>query len=129
MTPSMTSAPKKSFILCLATNDRHMLAVLLAESFWTRQNMGVVDAACEAGSIVGYSDKTVPKLRKEFFENKGFLKERREGKYERLTIYHDEELNEKAAKWVRENAFAQRQTEHDCPIFLPVGERRSSPFF
>ncbi|CAI8044644.1 hypothetical protein GBAR_LOCUS24745 [Geodia barretti] len=46
-------------------------------------------------------DKTVHKLRKEFFENKGVLKERREGKYGRLTIYCDEELNEKAAKWVR----------------------------
>ena len=95
------------FILGLATDDRCMLAVLLAESFRTRQNMGVVDAAREAGSIVGYSDKTVRKLRKEFFENKGVLKERRQGKYKRLTVYRDEELNEKAAKWVRENALAK----------------------
>ena len=74
------------FILSLFTDDRCMLAVLLAESFRTRQNMGVVDAAREAGLIVGYSDRTVRKLKKEFFENKGVLKERRQGKYERLTV-------------------------------------------
>ena len=59
-----------------------MLAVLLAESFRTRQRMGAVGAAREAGSIVGYSDKTVRKLRKEFHENDGVLKERKKGKYE-----------------------------------------------
>ena len=69
--------------------------------------MGVVDAAREAGSIVGYSDKTVRKLRTEFFANKGMLKEKKQGKYERVTVYRDEELGEKAAKWVRENAFAK----------------------
>ena len=43
---------------CLPLDDRRMLAVLLTESFKTRQKMGVVDAAREAGSIVGYSDQT-----------------------------------------------------------------------
>ena len=46
-------------ILCLPLDDRRMLAVLLTESFKTRQKMGVVDAARDAGSIVGYSDQTV----------------------------------------------------------------------
>ena len=95
------------FILSLQLDQRRMLAVLLAESFRTRQGMDIVDAAREAGSIVGYSDKTVRKLRKEFYENKGELKERKQGKYERLTIYRDEELNREAAKWVRENAFTK----------------------
>jgi hypothetical protein len=53
-----------------------MLAVLLAESFRTRQRMCVVDAARGAGSIVGYSNKTVRKLRKECYKNKEMLKER-----------------------------------------------------
>ena len=95
------------FILSLPLDHRRMLAVLLTESFKNRQGMGVIDAAREAGSIVGYSDKTVRKLRKEFFENKGVLKERKQGKYERVTVYRNEELGEKAAKWVRENAFAK----------------------
>jgi hypothetical protein len=66
------------FILSLFTDDRCMLAVLLAESFRTLRTSGLL--------IVGYSDRTVRKLRKEFFENKGVLKERRQGKYERLTV-------------------------------------------
>ena len=44
--------------------------------------MGIVDAAREAGSIVGYSDWTVRDLRKQFRDNKGVLDERRQGKYE-----------------------------------------------
>ena len=44
-----------------------------------RQKTGIVDAAREAGSIIGYSDKTVCTLRKQFFNNKGELKERKQG--------------------------------------------------
>ena len=62
------------FILRLPLDHRRMLAVLLAESFRTRQWMGIVDAAREAGSVVGYSDKTVRKLRKQLYESKGVLR-------------------------------------------------------
>ena len=41
------------FILCLPLDDRRMLAVLLTESFRTRQKMGVVDAAREAVASSG----------------------------------------------------------------------------
>ena len=62
--------------------------------------MQVVDAAREAGSIVGYSDRTVRTLRKQFWDNNGMLEERKQGKYERMTVYGDEEMNKKAAEWV-----------------------------
>lgn len=61
-----------------------MLAVLLMESFRTRQKMQIVNAARVAGSIVGYSDWTVRVLRKQFFNNKGELEKRKQGKYERI---------------------------------------------
>ena len=41
--------------------------------------MGIVDAAHEAGSIVGYSDRTVRDLRKQFWDNEGVLDEIRQG--------------------------------------------------
>ena len=47
--------------------------------------MQIVDAAREAASLLGYSDKTVRWLRKQFF-NKGELDEWL-GKYERVTVY------------------------------------------
>lgn len=81
------------FILALPLDDRRLLAVVLMESFRKRQKMQVVDAAREAASIVGYSDRTVRKLRKQFFDNKGELDGRKQGKYERITVYRDEEVS------------------------------------
>ena len=46
---------------------RKMLSVTLMESFKTRQKMNMKDAAREAGSVVGFSDKTVRKYRNNFF--------------------------------------------------------------
>jgi hypothetical protein len=94
-----------------------MLAVLLMESFRKRQKMQVVDAAREAGSIVGYSDRTVRTLRKQFWDNSGMLEERKQGKYERMTVYGDEEMNRKAAEWVRANAFLKGQPNMTAQSF------------
>lgn len=74
------------FISSLPLDHRWMLAVFLAESFRTRQGMGVVNAACEAGLIVGYRNKTVCKLRTKVYENKGVLRERKQGKYDFLQV-------------------------------------------
>ena len=50
--------------------------------------MQIVDAAREAASLLGYSDKTVRWLRSSFFD-KGELDEWKRGKYERMTVYRD----------------------------------------
>ena len=42
------------------------LAVLLMHSFQDRQKMKVTDAAQEAGSIIGFSERTVRKYYKEY---------------------------------------------------------------
>ena len=97
------------FVLSLPLDDRRMLAVLLMESFMNQQKMQVVDAARKAGSIVGYSDRTVQTLRKQFWDNNRMLEGRKQGKYARMTVYGDEELNKKAAEWVRANAFLKGQ--------------------
>ena len=52
------------FILSLPLDHRHMLAVILAESFRKTQGIGVVNVAREEGSIVRYGDKIVCKLRR-----------------------------------------------------------------
>lgn len=53
---------------------RRMLAVLLAEMFRRRYELGQGAAAQEAAVITGWSDQTVRKFRKEFFANRGELK-------------------------------------------------------
>ena len=59
--------------------------------------MRVVDTTREAGSIVGYSDRTVHALKKQFFDNQGELREIKLGKYERVIVYHDEEVKQKSS--------------------------------
>ena len=105
------------FVLSLPLDDRRMLAVLLMESFRKRQKMQVVDAARKAGSIVGYSDRTVRTLRKQFWDNNGMLEERKQGKHERMTVYGDEEMSRKAAEWVRANAFMKGQPNMTAQSF------------
>ena len=71
------------WMVSLSIPERKMLGVLLYQSFRTRQKMSVKDAATEAGSIVGFNEKTVRMHRKDFYENKGKFKESTRGKYDR----------------------------------------------
>ena len=47
------------WMVTLRLEQRRMLGVILMESFKQRQGMNVKDAAQEAGSIVGFNEKTV----------------------------------------------------------------------
>ena len=105
------------FIVALPRDTRRMMAVLLMESFKKRQKMQVVDAAREAGSITGYNERTVRKYRDEFFSNKGELEESKRGKYKRFCIYHDEEINHKAAAWMREHSFQKGAPNMTAYVF------------
>ena len=78
--------------------------------------MNVKEAATEAGSIVGFSEKIVRKYRNDLFSNQGSLTPLKQGKYERQCVYHDEHLNHKAAEWVRANAFVKGRPN----MFLPA---------
>ena len=98
------------------------------ESFKTRQEMRVVDTAREGGSIVGYSDNTICTLRKQFFDNQGELEERKQGKYERVIVYYDEEVNKKGAV-CESKCLCKRKAKYDCPIFLCVGTQSTSSVF
>lgn len=68
------------YMVSLPLDQRRMLGVILMESFKTRQKMNVKDAAREAGSIVGFNEKTVRRHRNDFFSNKGHLTLSRQGK-------------------------------------------------
>lgn len=82
-----------------------MTAVILMEHFKNQMDLNVKDAATEAGSIVGFNERTVQCYRNDFFENKGHFTILQQGKYERQCVHHDEELSHKAAEWVCEHAF------------------------
>ena len=105
------------WMLTLRLEQRKMLSVTLMESFKSRQKMNVKEAATEAGSIVGFSEKSVRKYRNDFFANEGTLTPLKQGKYERHCVYHDETLNLKAAEWVRENAFMKGKPNMTAQTF------------
>ena len=115
------------WMVSMRLDQRRMLAVILIESFKTRQRMNVKEAAQEAGSIVGFNEKTVRRHRNEFFKNKGCLPESRQGKYERHCIYHDEDLNQKAREWVREHAFKKGEPNMTAAAFCEYANNHLLP--
>lgn len=89
------------WVLYSASGSVEMLAVTLMESFKKCQKMNVKEAVTEAGSIVGFNEKSVIKYRNNFLANKGALIPLKQGKYERHTVYHDEHMNHIAAQYIR----------------------------
>ena len=94
-----------------------MLSVILMENFRNRFNLNVKQAATEAGSVVGFNEKTVRRYRNDFFENEGHFSIQLQGKYERHCVHHDEALNHKAAEWVREHAFVKGEPNMTAQSF------------
>ena len=77
------------------------------EHFKKRFNLNTKQAAIEAGSVVGFNEKTIRRYRNDFFENEGHSTMQLQGKYERHCVHHNEQLNHKAAEWVRQHAFVK----------------------
>ena len=89
-------------IVALSRDTRCMMAVLLMESFKKWQKMQVVDVAREAE----YNEHTVRSIIMSSFPTKESWKNRgKASTYKQFCIYHDEDINHKAAAWVREHAF------------------------
>ena len=115
------------FVLSLPLELRWMLGVILMESFKTRQKMNVKDAAKEAGSIVGFNEKTVRRHRNDFFGNEGKLTLSRQGKYKRHCVYHNKDLNRKAREWVGENAFKKGEPNMNAAGFCEFVNNKLLP--
>jgi len=80
------------FLVSLPSVQHKTLGVLLMHSFQFQQKMTLKDSAVEAGSIVGYNEKTVRKHSKEFFKNHGKFTETKQGKYKRHCLLNDKHL-------------------------------------
>ena len=78
-----------------------MLSFILMEHFKNRLNLNVKQAATEAGSVVGFNEKTVRRYHNDFFENQGDFSVQLQGKYERHCVHHDEALNRKVGSRTR----------------------------
>ena len=64
-----------------------MLAVILMEHFKNQLNLNVTATATEAGSIVGFNERTVRGYRSDCFENEDHFTVHLQGKYERQCVH------------------------------------------
>ena len=98
--------------------QRKELAVALFLTYGRRQQMGVLDAAQEAASVTGFSDRTVRRYWKEWSENEGSFEESEQGKHPRLTLLsEDEECRSRALTWIRTNAIRQGESNLTARAF------------
>ena len=105
------------FMVSLPSVQRKTLAVLLMHSFKVRQNMKVIDAAVESGSITGFNERTVRQYHKEFIENKGQFPEMKQGRYKRMCLLNDDELRLEASMWVRASAYQKGEANMTASTF------------
>lgn len=94
----------------LDRDDRVSLGLFLYFQLTKHLEVGATKAAELAGMMIGKSDKTVREWRKQFFENEGVIPESQQGKYQRSGVmWCSEELNEKATRYIRDNANVKGQ--------------------
>ena len=93
----------------LERDDRVSLGLFLCFQLTKHLDLGDTKAAELAGMMIGRSDKAVREWRKQFLED-GEIPECKQGKYQRSGVmWSSEELNKKAARYIRENANVKGQ--------------------
>ena len=105
------------WMVSLRRDQRRILAVIIIEHFKNRLNLNVKAAATEAESIVGFNEKTIRQYRNDFFENECHFTAQLQGKYERQCVHNSEDVNHKAAEWVREHAFVRGEPNMTAQSF------------
>ena len=88
----------------LSRNDLLSLSVLLWYLLVGILSFKLTDAAEMIGKVLGRSDRTIREWRVTFNANKGTFPDTMQGKYKRDgVLWHSEELNKIATRYVREN--------------------------
>ena len=101
----MTDNFCEEWVTHLDYEDRASLGLFLNFQLKSCIGMGVTEAAEVSGLMIGKSDRTIREWQARFFDNGGEVAESRQGGYQRSGIlWTNEELNRKAAKFIRENA-------------------------
>ena len=93
----------------LERDDWALLGLFLCFQLTKHLDLGDTKAAEIAGMMIGRSDKTVCEWRKQNLKD-GEIPESKQGKYQRSGVmWSSEELNKKAARYIRENANVKGQ--------------------
>ena len=95
----------EDWVTHLGRDDRVSLGLFLTFQLTKQLNLGETKAAELAGLMIGKSDRTVREWKTHFLENNGEIPEGKQGRYQRTSVmWGSEDLNKKAARFIRENA-------------------------
>lgn len=100
----------EEWVSSLDRKDRISLGLFLCFQLSKQFQLRQTETAEIVGLMVGRSDRTVREWKSAFFENGGEIPEGKQGKYKRTgLLWTSEELNQKATKFIKENAHVEGQ--------------------
>ena len=95
----------EEWLKVLDRDDKKSLAIFLCYNLMCHFELNNTQAAEIAAQMVNKSDRTVRQWRTDLVANDGILPESKQGRYQRTgVLWYNEELNQKAAEYVRLNA-------------------------
>ena len=94
----------------LDRDDRVALGLFLCSQMTRHLEIKETRAAELTGLMIGKSDKTICKWKKQFYDNDGVIPESQQGKYlQSGVLWSNKDLNKKASRYIRENACVKGQ--------------------
>lgn len=89
----------------LSREDKISLGIFLQYQLSVVLRRGETDSAELVALMMGMSDRAIREWKQQFLKNEGKIPEGKQGNYQRSgVLWHNEHLNKKAAKYIRENA-------------------------
>ena len=101
---------------------RITLSVLLVSYFQKRHTLSVNASALELAFITGFNEKTICGYKRDYFSNKGRFFDSVKGKYERLSLFNDEDISLEAFMWVQESAHKKGDASMAASFFQFVND-------
>lgn len=98
----------EEWVAQLDWEDKVSLGLFICFQLKHTLRKGETEAAELAGLMIMKSEKTIRDWRAKFFANGGVVEETKQGRYQRSgVLWRNEDLNKKAARYIRENAFVK----------------------
>ena len=108
----------KDYIEGLHRDDVRSIVIILYYVPTSKLNFPLTEAAGVISDIIGKSDRTIREWHTSFMANNGSFTDTLRGKYQRSgVLWQNEELNKKATKFVRENAFAKARPNMTSKLY------------
>ena len=99
-----------NFRISMPRLKRKPFSVLVMSYLQKRHKLSVNVSALESAFITGFNEKTIRGYKKDYLSNKGRFSESVKGKYERFSLFSNEDVHLEVSMWVQENAHKKGDT-------------------